>query len=479
MTRRGLGVVAAILLWSVLLAACSTDPADVPTRAAAFRPVPEVAPLRRLGRWDGTTFTPVERASVSRGHLYVLVPGSAPRQLFGLAAAITDGDPDAVVLGYRRLTDAATADLDGQRLAFALDDVLAPAFRADGGLIHLIGQGPGAKVAVVAGIALPQPPEQITVLESRAVNHLEGYLPLLPLGRTPGKTFVDSYFSLAGTRYAAYPALTQVVDVALGPRPSGYATRWYSDSARRASVGVGFGWSPLVGAPPACLLCFFFQIPQVTRPDGSRPDPLDLRLVPAPIAVRRESRPVDATVVRGPETGREPEGVELVAPGRRLWKMEFSRNPGDLALSFDTRFIAPTRGAQLGVFLDDRAGVRHCGRLGGEPRPARGGRREPAVRGNAHVHCGLGPTSPRWGGRELRPPDPCRPRWLPDRGRPCPRSPGAGSVRCGAGRARRARCSGPRRAGRRLRGPAPPRRPRARGFRAGAFSGGVTRAWTR
>ena len=343
-----------LLLGAVLLAACSTDPAAVPRRAAAFRPVPSGSPLRRLVRWDGTTFAPVAPASVSRGHLYVLVPGSAPRLVASLAAAITDGDPDAVVLEYLWRDAAVTGDFNGQRLAVALDEVLAPEFRANGGLVHLVGQGHGAKVAVVAGISLPQPPEQVTLLDSPAVNHLEGYLPLLPLGRTEGKTFVDSYYSLAGTRYAAFPALAQVVDVALRPRPHGYATRWYSDSARRASVGVGFGWSPLVGAPPVCLLCFYRQVRQLARPDGSRPDPLDLRLVPAPVVASRVSRRVDATVVRGPETGREPEGVELVAPGRPLWQMEFARSAGDLALSFDTRFIAPTPGAQLAAFLDGR-----------------------------------------------------------------------------------------------------------------------------
>ncbi|MEA2843237.1 MAG: hypothetical protein QOJ69_908, partial [Actinomycetota bacterium] len=63
--RRVLAVVALSL---VLLAGCGSG-ADPPS--------PHIAPLARLGRWDGTTFVPVPAGGVTGGHLYVLVHGWA------------------------------------------------------------------------------------------------------------------------------------------------------------------------------------------------------------------------------------------------------------------------------------------------------------------------------------------------------------------------------------------------------------------
>lgn len=408
-----------ILVAAVLMAGCSERSVPPGATATAFRPAREIPPIERLGRWDGTTFAPVMPRSVSGGDLYVLVHGWAAgyraavdrwrgpgpllawspaavnaegqrmfTSFFPLAAAITRDDPSATVLGFSWLDDSATTlspfqawkseartDLNGQRLAAAIGRVVAPDFVANGGRIHLIGHSHGAKVATVAGIALEHPPAQLTLLDSPedvvarlpgAANHLEGYLPLLPIGRGPEDTFVDSYFSIAGERYGTFPALERVVDVQLDPAQyprlgvdgliarHGYPVDWYTKSADDLAARVGFAWSPLIGTPPACLGCFFRQ--DWTTPDGSVMPADELRLRPVRVTVRREQvrRRLEVEPLRGPATATRPDGVVLRAPGRRLWQVRFDRTVDDLAIEFDDRFTTPGAGAQLAVWLDDR-----------------------------------------------------------------------------------------------------------------------------
>jgi hypothetical protein len=402
-----------------LATGCGTATPSPAPGAASFRPAPEVPPIERLGRWDGMTFAPVTPGSVRDGHLYVLVHGWAPGYLAAvqahrgpgpllawsgqavnaqgqpmfsdfvpLAAAITRADPAATVLGFSWLDDAATArspfvawkseaktDLNGQRLAAALGQAIAPTFTTAGGRIHLIGHSHGAKVATVAAIALDRPPDQLTLLDSPenaiaklpgAANHLEGYLPLLPIGRAPGDTFVDSYFSLTGERYGGFTALEDVVDVQLDPAQythldvddliarHEYPVDWYQASARDLAAGVGLAWSPLVGTPPTCLACFFRQ--DWTRPGGGVDRAQELHLVPVEVTRTRHqvARHLEVAPLRGPSTSRRPDGVVLQAPGTRLWQVSFDRDPDDLAIELDDRFTAPAAGSQLAVFLDDR-----------------------------------------------------------------------------------------------------------------------------
>ncbi|MGZ6994407.1 MAG: hypothetical protein ACXVIM_04300 [Acidimicrobiia bacterium] len=415
---RRLGVLVLVGL-SLAASGCGTTASPPAHAAQAFRPAPEVPPIERLGRWDGTTFVPVTAASVRTGDVYVLVHGWAPGYLgavqrfrgpgpllawspqavdasgqrmfssfFPLAAAITRDDPGATVLGFSWLDDAATTlsplvawrseartDLNGQRLAAALGQVLAPTFGAAGDRLHLIGHSHGAKVATVAALALDRPPDQLTLLDSPedvlaripgAANHLEGYLPLLPIGRGPGQTFVDSYFTITGERYSAFPGLEAVVDVQLDPAQfpglgvdeliarHGYPVSWYTASADDLAAGVGLAWSPLIGTPPECLACFFRQ--DWRRPGGGV-DPTDeLRLEHVPVTLSRKTnaRRLEVQPLRGPSTSLRPDGVMLVAPGQRLWQVEFDTNPTDLAIELDDRFTAPEAGAQLGIWLDDR-----------------------------------------------------------------------------------------------------------------------------
>jgi hypothetical protein len=414
------------VLVAVLIGACTTTADDVARTATAFRPAPEVPPIERLGRWDGETFVPVAPRSVRGGHLYVLVHGWAPgyraavdryrgpgvllawspeavdsagerafTAFFPLAAALTAADPEATVLGFSWIDDSATVmspfaagrseartDLNGQRLAAALRTVVTPSF-AEAGALHLIGHSHGAKVATVAAIAAPSPPAQLTLLDSPedllaelpgAANHLDGYLPLLRLGRGPGRTFVDSYSSLVGARYDDQPGLGAVVDVQLlPPRPRGsgspstslsaeltaaftaaheYPISWYATSAQHPEAGVGYAWSPLTGRPPDCIVCSFVQR---ARPTASTSAAAELALVPTDRGARPvQAQPFEVTARRGPSSGRRPEGVELTGPDDRLWQVRFDKDPQDLAIAFDVRFTDPAPGAQVAVWLDDR-----------------------------------------------------------------------------------------------------------------------------
>ena len=307
---------------------------------------------------------------------------------FPLADAIVKDDPGATVLGFSWIDDSATTyspfqawrseaktDLNGQRLAAALGQLLAPGYDTSGGRVHLVGHSHGAKVATVAAIALERPPAQLTLVDSPedvlarlpgAANHLEGYLPLLPIGTDPGDTFVDSYFSIAGELYGTFPALERVVDVQLVPAQyplasiaglidrHAYPIDWYTKSAEDLAADVGFAWSPLIGRPPDCLACFFRQ--DWTTPSGEVVPSDELRLERVGTNARREHvrRRLAVQPLRGPITSIRPDGVVLHSNGRRLWQVQFDRAPDDLAIEFDDRFTAPAAGAQLALWLDGR-----------------------------------------------------------------------------------------------------------------------------
>jgi len=286
---------------------------DRPERARA------IAPIERLGRWDGSTFAAVEPDGVSAGHVHVLTHGWAPgarsqvaqhrgsepllawdaRQSNGdyyfdwlrpLASAIAARDPGAVVLAYSWIDDSATSDdpLDarvserrtgrnGRRLASGLANLLAAGFTPQGGQLHLMGHSHGARVVAVAATELRSPPAQLTLVDSPdtdvpalggASNNLPPVLRRLPIGRAPGRVFVDNYFSLAGRRYGTDRGLSAIVDVQLDPAQFSefdvfarheYPIAWYTASAQQAQSGVGLEWSPLLGTAYEELASFHKQ----------------------------------------------------------------------------------------------------------------------------------------------------------------------------------------------------------------------------
>ena len=308
---------------------------------------------------------------------------------FPMAAAITRDDPTATVLGFSWLDDAATAlspfdawqseartDLNGQRLAAALGQVLAPGFPAAAVASTSSGRATAPRWRPSRHRARPAAraahPARLARERARRAS---------PGRRTTSRATCRSCRSAArrGTRSwtatsrspasgtAPFPALESVVDVQLDPAqlagPSGddlvarhgYPVDWYTASADDLAAGVGFAWSPLVGTPPACVACFFRQ--DWVRPDG-RVDPT--RRARSPSRARDRAAPDLERAARGAAVAGT--GIRVASPtascsprpGSRLWQVQFDRAPDDLAIEFDDRFTAPGPGAQLAVWLDDR-----------------------------------------------------------------------------------------------------------------------------
>ena len=190
-------------------------------------------------------------------------------------SAVAAADPEAAVLWFSWVDESATegemfagaqslahTQINGARLANALVIACAgPPQR-----LQLIGHSHGGVVATHAALALPQAPDQLTLLDcpenwlSRvggSAGLLAEVLPRLEPGRGPGQVFVDSYNSMFGRSYHRHPGLSEVVDVRLpealferGPRDAvgdahDYSLAWYGQTARSADPRCGFGWSVL------------------------------------------------------------------------------------------------------------------------------------------------------------------------------------------------------------------------------------------
>jgi hypothetical protein len=226
----------------------------------------------------------------------------------GLAYAITQADPKAVVLAYSWIDDSATdnflgiphdaylseahTELNGKRLTNALEMALPTTFHADGGGLHLIGHSHGSKVATLATLALEQTANpnfqvaHLTILDSPevsselvslgdAANNLWYFLGGLNISHTSPsatQTFVDNYISefdnpigpIQGVNPfntgQTEPALQQVVDVSLNGGVlygsldfgglHGYSFSWYAGGSmpwtQNPTPNVADQWSPLV-----------------------------------------------------------------------------------------------------------------------------------------------------------------------------------------------------------------------------------------
>ena len=317
----------ALLMCALVTTGCSVLNASVPTPLSAF-PAPAGVPAaeqtnvspyplaQRLGKWNGTTFSPVTPDSIAAGNVMVMTHGwaagllatyeaaqatssdlvtmwnpamvdpktnQAAITLFAnLATSLQSADPSATVLMYSWVDQSSTdtsalaasaperaTEVNGHRMATAIDQTLAAGFSNNGGQIHLIGHSFGANVATTAALALATPPRQLTLFDSPEVNlariggaknDLRYKLTRLDIGRSPNQTFVDNYISLVGEPYAGYPGLGQIVDVHLKPPSSDagvdkhqYPIGWYANSASTKSSGVGLWWSPMMGASDGAL----------------------------------------------------------------------------------------------------------------------------------------------------------------------------------------------------------------------------------
>ncbi|MDP9828845.1 hypothetical protein [Kineosporia succinea] len=224
-------------------------------------------PLRRLSRFDGVTFHPVDEASVTERHVHVFVHGWQPGfrlqerlhaitdlvpalpawdprlidpvgrtlssyhvELLGALAAL---GPDHCVLHYSWIDESATdarvmlayrsrqaTQVNGRRLAAGLQQVL----KNGESQLHLIGHSHGSAVAVHAAAALGRTPRQVTLLDapenrlsrlSGAANLIDVVLPRIRPTRDDEGPFVDSYASVFGRPYHRKGGLSSVVDVSL------------------------------------------------------------------------------------------------------------------------------------------------------------------------------------------------------------------------------------------------------------------------
>lgn len=224
--------------------------------------------------------------------LYAGTPGGEPYvSPLGLAQAITAYDPKAVVVAFSWVDDSATVSgitklldayeseartqVNGLRLAGAIEQAISPDFSSSGGQIHILGHSHGTKVATVAAAELIRvgvPVQHLTTFDSPeddvtdlgdASNLLWYYLPGVNPSRTTtsGGTFVDNYISEFGAAFAGFPGLGQVVDVTLNPSAiyglddpgdkHTYPTYWYSGASGTGTLAppppkVALGWSPLI-----------------------------------------------------------------------------------------------------------------------------------------------------------------------------------------------------------------------------------------
>lgn len=285
----------------VVLAACTLPPPRTMLDESSARAT--MPPIARLGRWSDGHFVEVTPESLPPSHLRVLVHGWTPgldrseaREglrswerpsgegaiepwIAELAETFTENDPYTVVVAYSWVDGSTTVraplaersalsrtNVHGALLAEALEAALAPDFFDRYGSVHLVGHSYGARVASVAAGELPEAPAQLTVFDAPdtpltsvtgSATRLAELLSVLPIGWGRAHTFVDSYVSMVGRRYASMDSLSGVVDVVLAPpfgamayRPRHvYPMEFYAGSA---GSGVGYDWSPLTGhAAPA------------------------------------------------------------------------------------------------------------------------------------------------------------------------------------------------------------------------------------
>ena len=405
------------LLATAVLTGCSALDAPVPGPLRQY-PAPTSVPtteqtnvspypaLSRLGRWDGTGFVAVTPASVGAGDVVVMTHGWAaglldtyeaaqsastglvtmwdpamvdPKtgapvdELFaGLAAAIVSADPTTTVLLYSWIDQSSTTlnplaayaperatEVNGNRMAVAIEQALTSGFASGGGRLHLVGHSFGANVATTAAIALGSTglgaPRQLTLFDSPEVdlariggakNDLRYKLPRLDIGRTAETTFVDNYVSLVGEPYAGYPGLGQVVDVRLEPPAADpgvdkhqFPIGWYAASAAARASDVGLWWSPLVGAADTALATSWRQVSA---------DPTEqLELVPTGPVPSPESNIAAAIPVRPVALALTVDASSPVANGT------ITIDDSSLWLTFDAGLVgAPTDTFHL--FIDGR-----------------------------------------------------------------------------------------------------------------------------
>lgn len=380
----------------------------------SFDEAPERDPIERLGRWDGTAWVPVAADSIPPGQVTVLVhglaqgaksiveahPGPAPllswdairadgHHQFGwvtqLAKAAVRDDPNRVVLAYSWIDDSAIdgnplnarysqarTELNGHRLAAAIDAALPPSFSITDNL-QLIGHSHGARVATVAAVSLDESPAHLVLLDSPdnlkaqiggANNNLAPLLRRLDLG--PDGTFVDNYLSSYGVPYGDMPGLHRIADIKLDPGRDlfgatghAYPPTWYQHSAtalaEAAATPVGFAWSPLRLDDPG------FRTPprgadlaqdwlRNGEPVPSRE--LNLKSIGQHHGPARQLQQVGLDAHDGDAAPDDNDVVRLSEDGTKRWNADFEVDDDDVAIELTYQFTDPGDGDQLGIWID-------------------------------------------------------------------------------------------------------------------------------
>ncbi|CAB4602277.1 unannotated protein [freshwater metagenome] len=407
----------ALLTCALLVTGCSVLNASVPNPLSAFPApagVPEAAqtnvspfPIaQRLGKWNGTTFASVAPDSITGGNVIVMTHGWAAGLLqtyeavqaksddlvtmwnpamvdpktnqptitlfANLASSIQSADPSATILMYSWVDQSSTdmsalaayaperaTEVNGHRMATAIDQTLSAGFATSGGAVHLIGHSFGANVATTAALALATPPRQLTLFDSPEVNlariggaknDLRYKLTRLDIGRGPNQTFVDNYISLVGEPYAGYPGLGQIIDVHLKPPSSDpgvdkhqYPIGWYADSATNKSSGVGLWWSPMMGASDTALATTWNQ----TSSDPSQELDLVAQGV-APSPTSNSSVSYLSTAIGDPDSG-----PSVTTIRDSVSNVEFTTDQDSLWLTFNLT-VAGESTDSFHLFIDGR-----------------------------------------------------------------------------------------------------------------------------
>jgi len=408
-----LGVVASCSALEVEVPAGASDapsPPGVP--GAPQNNVSDYPVLQRLGKWNGSVFEPVGPGSVRGGTVIAMSHGwsvgyadtyqqlqaSSPQlvtfwnpgftepdtdetlgsRFENLAGALQTAAPDATVLMFSWVDQSATGpevidaavgeratEVNGHRMATALDEALAAGFAEAGGQVHLIGHSFGANVATTAALSLSTQPRQLTLFDSPegngplfggAANNLGYKLTRLPVGRGEGQVFVDNYISLVGQPYGDLPGLSGVVDVRLDP-PEGstsaerheFPIGWYAQSASTTGSDVGYWWSPLAGAAVGEIGGSYTQ--------DSADTPLTLTETAGPPAVQVSGRVAYDTaplVLPGGDARQQPGGeIELSGNGTTTANVTFTTDEQSLWLTFDAVLVGSS-GDMLSLFIDGR-----------------------------------------------------------------------------------------------------------------------------